>query len=117
MAAQLMSASVWHTCKGTAYAPAATYSIDSVTDTWGPITLKDTLEAIGFAKQVVATGATAGTPGTWTPAGSAARANFASMSGCTASPATAWTTGQRVVMADGNPTYWNGTAWVAGQAP
>jgi hypothetical protein len=64
-----------------------------------------------------ATGATAGAPGTWTPAGSLPRANLAAMTGCTASPATVWTTAQHVVMLDNNKTYWNGTAWTAGQAP
>jgi hypothetical protein len=66
---------------------------------------------------VASTGATAGTPGTWTPGGSSPRSNLADMTGCTATPATAWTTGQHVVMGDGNKAYWNGTAWMAGQAP
>jgi hypothetical protein len=64
-----------------------------------------------------ATGATAGTPGTFTPAGAATPANLASLAGITASPATAWTTGQRVVLADSTTASWNGTAWVAGAAP
>ena len=67
-----------------------------------------------------ATGATAGTPGTWTPAGSDAPANLAALQGATpaivASPTTAWTTGQRVVLGDGSAAHWSGTAWVAGQA-
>jgi hypothetical protein len=69
------------------------------------------------ATYVLATGATAGTPGSFTPAGSAPRANLAGMTGCTAIPATAWTTGQHVVMGDLNKAYWNGTTWMAGQAP
>lgn len=67
-----------------------------------------------------ATGATAGTPGTWTPAGSTPPANVSSMSGITASPTTAWTTGQYVQTGTaGIPgqTHWSGTAWVAGTAP
>lgn len=39
------------------------------------------------------------------------------MVGIIATPNTAWTTGQRVIMADGNPTSWSGTSWVGGPAP
>lgn len=66
---------------------------------------------------VAATGATAGTPGTWTPSGATPAPNLAGMSSIAPSPSTAWTVGQRVVMGDSNATYWNGTAWTAGQAP
>lgn len=69
-------------------------------------------QAVGVA----ATGATAGTPGTFTPSNSYAPANLAGMSGKTASPSTAWTTGQRVVLRDGTLAHWNGTAWVSGAA-
>lgn len=58
-----------------------------------------------------ATGATAGTPGTWTPAGAAAPA---APTGITASPTTAWTTGQHVVLSGGGHTHWDGAAWAAG---
>jgi hypothetical protein len=73
-----------------------------------------------------ATGATAGTPGTWTPVGSVAPANVADLiagvpNAVTASPATAWTTGQYVQTQEGGTggrAYWDGTApWVAGTAP
>lgn len=64
-----------------------------------------------------ATGATAGEPGTWTPTGSYAPANLAEATGVTASPATAWTSGQYVVLDDGNHAHWTGTAWAAGDAP
>lgn len=62
------------------------------------------------------TGATAGAPGTWTPAGSAPPRSLAETAGVTASPATAWTTGQHVVLSDEDDSHvsWNGTAWVAG---
>ena len=63
---------------------------------------------------VVATGATAGTPGTFTPAGAVPPANFGAMTGITASPNTNWTTGQSVLLADNSSANWNGTAWVAG---
>jgi hypothetical protein len=67
-------------------------------------------------KPPTATGATAGTPGTWTPAGAVVPANLAAMSGITASPATAWTTGQRMVLGDASLVHWSGTAWVVGAA-
>jgi hypothetical protein len=73
---------------------------------------------------VPATGATAGTPGTWTPAGSTPPASVADLqagvpNAVTASPATAWTTGQYVQTATplaAGRAFWNGTAWVAGTA-
>jgi hypothetical protein len=63
----------------------------------------------------LATGATAGIPGTWTPAGSRPPAGTA-MQGVTATPATTWTTGQHVVCSDGAHRWWSGTAWAAGDA-
>ena len=38
------------------------------------------------------------------------------MTGITASPATAWTTGQHVLLGDASKAFWNATAWTAGQA-
>jgi len=64
-----------------------------------------------------ATGATAGTPGTWTPSGYRKRQNLADMAGCTASPGTAWTTGQYVRCFDNSQVSWNGSAWAAGARP
>jgi len=66
---------------------------------------------------IAATGATAGTPGTFTPTGATAPANLAALAGVTASPATAWTTGQHVILGDASHAYWNATAWTAGNAP
>ncbi len=72
-----------------------------------------------------ATGATAGIPGTWTPPGSTPPADVAALQGgvpnaVTASPVTAWTSGQYVqtatVGAAGRAT-WTGTGWVGGAAP
>jgi len=62
------------------------------------------------------TGATAGTPGTFTPAGSDSPDKFAELTGVTATPATAWTTGQYVVLGDATQAHWTGTAWAAGKA-
>jgi hypothetical protein len=69
----------------------------------------------------LATGATAGTPGTWTPGGSAPPASVTALqaSGITATPGTAWTTGQYVQTGTvGSPgeASWNGTSWTAGRA-
>lgn len=63
---------------------------------------------------VLATGATSGAPGSFTPAGAVAPANLAALSTVTASPATNWTVGQYVVLADGSNANWNGTTWVSG---
>ena len=67
--------------------------------------------------------ATAGIPGTWTPSGSAVPILADIQSGhhpITASPLTAWTTGQYVqttTPGTAGRIYWNGTAWVVGTAP
>jgi hypothetical protein len=64
------------------------------------------------------TGATAGSPGSWTPVDSYPLADLAALvaSSVTASPSTAWTAGQYIVLEDGSFAHWNGTAWVAGIA-
>jgi hypothetical protein len=68
--------------------------------------------------QVLATGAGPGTGnGSYTPAGATPPANFAALTTVTANPATAWTTGQRIVLADGSLAHWNGTAWIVGPKP
>lgn len=67
--------------------------------------------------EVVATGASPGTgTGTFAPAGATPPNTLAGLAGVTASPATAWTAGQFVQLADGSLAHWNGTAWVAGAA-
>lgn len=72
-----------------------------------------------FPSGVDATGATAGTPGTFTPAGSAAPANLTALQGSSivANPLTAWTTGQHVVLGDSSKAYWDSDTWESGQAP
>lgn len=65
-----------------------------------------------------ATGATAGAPGAFTPSGSVAPANIAELRDeVTASPATAWTVGQYVLLANGVHAYWDGDDWQQGNAP
>lgn len=61
----------------------------------------------------VATGAD-GTNGTFTPANSYAPETLADMTGVVATPNTAWTGTQHVVLGDGSSAHWDGTAWVAG---
>lgn len=64
-----------------------------------------------------ATGATAGTPGSFTPDGSTP-ATLAALQGLGAlGQTTAWTTGEFVVLGDESEAHWNGTAWAAGKAP
>jgi hypothetical protein len=65
---------------------------------------------------VSATGATAGTPGTFTPAGSLAPYDLADLDQVIANPTTAWTTGQYVVLGNGTEAYWDGADWVTGRA-
>ena len=68
--------------------------------------------------QVVATGAGPGTGnGTFTPANATPPTNLAALSGVTANPATNWTSGQFIQLADGTRANWNGTTWVAGVHP
>ena len=71
---------------------------------------------VDFGGAVVATGATAGTPGIFTPLGATAPANLAAMSAIAATPPAAWTAGQYVVTADMLGCNWDGSAWVAGIA-
>jgi hypothetical protein len=75
----------------------------------------------GGAAPIAASGATSGTPGTWT--GGAAPASVSALQSASpaivANPSTAWTTGQYVQTATSGNTgqaYWNGTAWTAGKA-
>jgi hypothetical protein len=67
---------------------------------------------------VPATGATAGTPGTATPSPAYFPDDFAALdaSSITASPTTAWTAGQYIVLDDGTFAHWTGTDWATGKA-
>lgn len=74
---------------------------------------------VGWADPVPASGATAGTPGMWTPSMSNAPANLAALTAgaVVASPVTAWTVGQYVTLADRSAAHWDAAAWAAGKAP
>ena len=64
---------------------------------------------------IPATGANAGLPGAWTPAGATAPASLAVLTpAIVANPATAWTVGTHVITADAAHVHWDGTAWAAG---
>jgi hypothetical protein len=95
-------------------------------DTVGSAHLPTPDEVLGMfgGGAALATGATAGTPGTWTPSGSALPNDVASLQGASpaivASPNTAWATGEYVqTETAGAPgqAHWNGTAWIAGPTP
>ncbi|QDP45518.1 hypothetical protein SEA_FUZZBUSTER_34 [Microbacterium phage FuzzBuster] len=73
--------------------------------------------AVAPLPPVAATGAIAGNPGTFQPGGATVPANLAAMASLTASPNTAWTTGQHVVLGDASHAYWDGDSWAAGDAP
>lgn len=65
----------------------------------------------------LATGATAGTPGTFTPAGSRAPWDLARMADVVATPATAWATGEHVMLGDASVAHWDASDWTDGVAP
>lgn len=62
--------------------------------------------------------AVAGDPATLVPTGAGVPANLSALqaSGIIPSPATAWTTGQNIILGDATTANWNGTAWEAGDA-
>jgi len=81
----------------------------------------EVIALFGGGGPVAAAGATAGIPGTWTPGGSTPPSNAAgaTSSGVTATPSSAWTTGQYVqgsTAGAAGEMYWNGTAWASGRA-
>jgi hypothetical protein len=97
---------------------AAAYGDDLTSDIAYDIVGDPVLSFDGAA--VAATGATAGTPGSFTPAGATVPANLAALQSASpavvASPLTAWTTGQSVTLGTGS-AHWAGSAYVAGVAP
>jgi hypothetical protein len=65
---------------------------------------------------IPATGATAGAPGFYTPAGATVPANLAALSSVTASPTAEWASGQYVITNDLLAAHWDGTTWATGKA-
>jgi hypothetical protein len=105
---------IFGTCNVLSYSgPVAT--VDGITT----FTVELRLNAQTDGTFAAATGATAGTPGSFTPVGCGIPATLTALQtgSITATPATAWTTGQSVVLGDGSTAHWNGTAWTAGVKP
>lgn len=69
------------------------------------------------APPITPTGATAGTPGSFTPSGATPPANLTALQAASiaATPSTAWTTGQYVALGTGT-AHWTGSAWATGAA-
>lgn len=65
-----------------------------------------------------ADGADAGAPGAFTPTNAVRPYNLAELvaDDLDATPSTAWTAGQYVILGDGSEVHWSGTAWVDGRA-
>lgn len=98
--------------------PAKTHYLYVITSTAPP---EPTEGCVAFPLMSDALGATAGTPGAWTPLGSTPPASVAVLqsSGVLASPQTAWTTGQYVQTGTaGLPgeAHWDGDSWEPGRA-
>jgi hypothetical protein len=94
------------------------YGDDLTADFEFQVLWKPTITCAGEDTSPIApTGATAGTPGSFTPAGATPPANLTALQGASiaATPNTAWTTGQSVNLQSGN-AHWDGSAWVAGLA-
>lgn len=76
------------------------------------------IDSSGNVVVTPATGATAGTPGSFTPTGSAVPASLSALQTAAppvvASPTAAWAGGQYVVLGDHTTATWNGSAWLAG---
>lgn len=80
---------------------------------YAPVGLQGCFENVGAATLEPATAAVAGVPGFFN---GAAPATVASMTSITATPSTAWTSGQHVVLSDSSLAHWDGSAWAAGAA-
>jgi len=79
---------------------------------------------IGSTGTVAVTGVTAGTPGSFQPSGATLPADLPALKADpvvgdagSSKPTTAWTTAQYVAVGDGSHAYWDGTAWLVGEAP
>ena len=68
---------------------------------------------------LLATGAQAGTPGYFTPAGAVLPMSAAALTNASvlAIPTTQWASSQYVPTGDLSGAYWNGAAWISGKAP
>ncbi|MEU6959592.1 hypothetical protein [Streptomyces chrestomyceticus] len=64
----------------------------------------------------VATGAMAGSPGSFSPAGAVAPSSLAALDAVIATPSTAWKAGEHVVLGDSSKAFWDGSGWKTGAA-
>jgi hypothetical protein len=106
----------YHTIDGVAHVEGEEYTIQTNVGIASTLVACQFADFVGAPPPPVATGAIAGMPGTWTPSGASAPATLAAMTGITASPTTAWMTGQHMVLGDASHCSWNATAWVTGDA-
>lgn len=87
----------------------------------GVTTVQPPEDTEGCVAIIPATGATSGTPGAWTPLNSFGPMTLTDLQSAdpevVADPLTAWATGEYVVLGDESHAYWDGTDWVAGEAP
>jgi hypothetical protein len=98
---------------GTAWQPGQYVVVGGTSYTWDG----DTWEVF---TPIAATDVTAGTPATYVPTGAQAPADFAALQSSLTSAMSgdsAWTTGQYALLGDNSHAYWDGTAWVVGNAP
>ena len=73
----------------------------------------------GISPGFSATGATAGSPGAFTPTGANLPADLAALVALdpTPDPDTLWTTGDYVVLGDTSHAYWDSSEWLEGESP
>lgn len=88
--------------------------VSSVSGATFPLNGKPTIAAATAASNP--TGASAGTPGAWTPAGSLTPSDIAAANALGLSLGTAWTTGQYILTGNKDEIHWSGTTFVAGRA-
>ena len=92
----------------------STGQVSSVSGQVFPLNGKPTVIAAAAATNP--TGVTAGTPGTWTPAGSLTPKDLAAANALGLTAGAAWTTGQYVLTGDRSEIHHDGTAFKAGKA-
>ena len=87
-----------------------------------PIKL-DPAQKVVIGSPIAITGVTAGSPGSFNPAGAELPDSLATLKADTVvgdagsnKPTATWTTGQYVTLADASEAHWSGTAWTVGRA-
>jgi hypothetical protein len=106
----------YHTIDGVEHAGGETYTLATTAGIASTLVACQFADFVGATPAPIATGAIAGSPGTWTPSGATPPADLAAMTGIAAAPSDVWTTGQHMILGDASHTYWNGAAWITGDA-